>query len=135
MQLPITLGTAGLLGLLYVPLSVMVTAARIRAKTGMGLGPESDPDAPSPLLIASRRHGHFAEYVPISLVLLGLLEAWGMARTAMLGFAGVLILARVLLSFGINAKTPNPWRLSGNMLQWLLILVMSGTGAWLAFTH
>jgi uncharacterized membrane protein YecN with MAPEG domain len=135
MPLPITLGTAALLGLMYVPLSILVTAARMRSGTGLGLGPEPDPAIPSPLLIASRRHAHFAEYVPMSLILLGLLESSGLARTVLLGFAGTLILARALLSFGINAKTPNPWRLSGNMLQWLVILGMSGTGAWLVFTR
>ena len=135
MQLPITLGTAALLGILYVPLSVMVTAARVRSGTGLGLGAEADAATPSPLLIAARRHAHFAEYVPLSLILMALLESWGLARAVMLGFAGALILARALLAFGINAKTPNPWRLSGNALQWLLILAMSGTGAWLVLTH
>jgi len=135
MQLPITLGTAALLGILYVPLSVMVTAARVRSGTGLGLGTEADAATPSALLIAARRHGHFAEYVPLSLILLALLESWGLARNVMLGFAGALILARALLAFGINAKTPNPWRLAGNALQWTLILVMSGTGARLVFIH
>jgi len=48
----------------------------------------------------------------------------------LLTFAGVLIVGRVLLTFGINAKTPNPWRLAGNALQWGVILAMSGTGGW-----
>jgi uncharacterized membrane protein YecN with MAPEG domain len=87
------------------------------------------------LLIGSRRHAHFTEYAPLSLILLGLLEAWGPGRTLVVGFAAALILARLLLSFGINAKTPNPWRLSGNMLQWVLILVMSLTGGWLVLSH
>ena len=134
MQLPITLGTAALLGILYVPLSVMVTIARVRSGTGLGL-PETDPAAASPLLIAARRHAHFAEYVPLSLILMALLENWGLSRNMMLGFAGVLILARALLAFGINAKTPNPWRFSGNVLQWTLILAMSVTGARLVFMH
>jgi uncharacterized membrane protein YecN with MAPEG domain len=135
MQLPITLGTAALLGLIFVPLSIMVVVARFRSGTALGLGVETDPAVPSPLLIASRRHAHFAEYVPLSLILLGLLESWGLARNAVLAFAGVLIVSRVLLAYGINAKTPNPWRLSGNALQWTLLLAMSGTGAWLVLAH
>jgi len=130
MQLPITLGTASALGVLFVGLSVLVTAARVRGGTGLGLGVEAPDGTPSPLLVASRRQGHFAEYVPYSLILLGLLEAWGLQRTLLLTFAGLLIVARLILSFGINARTPNPWRLAGNALQWGLILAMSGTGAW-----
>ena len=92
------------------------------------------PDGtPSPLLIAARRQGHFAEYVPFSLILLGLLEAWGFQHTMLLTFAAILVLARLLLAFGINAKTPNPWRLAGNALQWGVILAMSGSGAWRVF--
>jgi hypothetical protein len=130
MPLPITLGTASALGVLFVGLSVLVTAARVRGGTGLGLGVEAPDGTPSPLLIAARRQAHFAEYVPYSLILLGLLEAWGLQRTLLLTFAGVLIVGRLLLAFGINAKTPNPWRLAGNTLQWGVILAMSGTGAW-----
>jgi uncharacterized membrane protein YecN with MAPEG domain len=133
MHLPITLGTASVLGLLFIGLSVLVTVARVRGGTGLGLGVEAPDGPPSPLLIAARRQAHFAEYVPFSLVLLGLLEAWGLERTLLLTFAGVLIVGRVILSFGINAKTPNPWRLAGNMLQWGVILAMSGAGAWRAY--
>jgi len=130
MPLPITLGTASVLGVIFVALSMLVTAARVRGGTGLGLGAEAPDGTPSPLLIASRRQGHFAEYVPYSLILLALLEAWGLGRTLLLTFAGVLIVGRVLLTFGINAKTPNPWRLAGNALQWGVILAMSGTGGW-----
>lgn len=130
MQLPITLGTASALGVLFVCLSVLVTVARVRGGTGLGLGVEAPDGTPSPLLIAARRQAHFAEYVPYSLILLGLLEAWGLQRTPLLTFAGVLIVGRLLLAFGINAKTPNPWRLLGNALQWGVILAMSGAGVW-----
>jgi len=133
MQLPITLGTACLLGVLFVVLSTLVTAARIRGGTGLGLGVEAPDGKPSRLLVASRRQAHFAEYVPLSLILLGLLEAWGLAQVLLLSFSGVLIVARLLLAFGINTKTPNPWRMSGNMLQWGLLLAMSGFGAWQVF--
>ena len=133
MQLPITLGTASVLGILFVGLSVLVTTARVRGGTGLGMGVEAPDGAPSPLLIAVRRQGHFAEYVPFSLILLGLLEAWGLQHNMLLTFGAVLVAARLLLSFGINAKTPNPWRLAGNALQWGVILAMSGSGAWRVF--
>jgi uncharacterized protein len=133
MQLPITLGTASVLGFIFVGLSMLVTAARIRGGTGLGLGVEAPDGTPSPLLIAARRQGHFAEYVPFSLILLGLLEAWGLEHKLLLTYGAVLIVGRLLLAFGINAKTPNPWRLAGNVLQWGLILAMSGSGAWRVF--
>ena len=87
MQLPITLGTAALLGVLYVGLSVAVTASRVRSQTGLGMGAEAADDPPSPLLIAVRRHAHFAEYVPYSLILIGLLESWGLGQGALLVLA------------------------------------------------
>lgn len=133
MQLPITLGTAAVLGILFVALGALTTVQRVQAQTGLGLDAQGPDGAPSPLLIANRRHGHFAEYVPISLILIGLLEAWGVGRNMLLGLAGALILARLLLAFGINAKTPNPWRLSGNILQWGLILTASGAGLFRVF--
>ena len=135
MQLPITLGTAAVLGLLFVFLGTATTAQRIRSRTGLGLDTQTDDAVPSALLIAVRRHAHFAEYVPHSLILLGLLEAWGLGRLALLGFSGALVLARLLLAVGINTKTPNPLRLAGNMLQWGLILAESGTGLWLVFAR
>ena len=58
---------SGLLGLLYLVLAGWVVRHRYRAKVGIGDG--GDPA----LARAVRVHGNFAEYVPLTLVLLLLL--------------------------------------------------------------
>jgi len=135
--LPITLVAASALALEFVALSINVT--RMRAKTKIGLGAGGETSAPfgqedkaSPLLVAIRNQAHFAEYVPISLLLLGLLELAGADRQVLLGLAGVLVLARLMIPLGMGRPAPNIPRAGGNMLQWLMIVVAAVYGLWLA---
>lgn len=134
MFLPVTMGTAAVLSVMFVVLSALVTVQRVRSSTSLGEGAQTG-EGPSPLLVAIRRHGHFAEFVPFSLILIGLLEASGAHRPLLLGLAGALVLARILLVVGINARGVNPMRQTGNVLQWSLILVAGLSGGWMALTH
>ena len=134
--LPITLVTAALLGLIYVWLSVQVTIARNRSKVGLGSGAETSAalgqeHTASPLLVAIRSHGHFAEYVPISLILLALLELGGADRRALIGLAAALVIARIMVPLGMGRAAPNPFRAGGSLIQWLMILAASAYGLWL----
>ena len=85
----------------------------------------------SRLLVAIRNHGHFAEYVPISLILLGLLELAGADRPVLLGLAGALVVSRLMVPLGMGRPAPNPFRAGGTLLQWLMIVAASTYGAWL----
>ena len=85
----------------------------------------------SPLLVAIRSHGHFAEYVPISLILLALLELGGADRRALIGLAAALVIARIMVPFGMGRAAPNPFRAGGSLIQWLMILAASAYGLWL----
>ena len=69
-----------------------------------------------PLLVAIRRHGQFAEYVPISILLLLLLELNHANAVALAGLAGVLVLSRLCMALGLGRTTPNPLRTAGNLL-------------------
>ncbi len=60
--------------------------------------------------------GNFSEYVPLSLILLGGIEAAGAARGLVLGPAIALILGRLLHPFGLRMKAPNAPRGLGAML-------------------
>lgn len=74
MLLTVTPVYAGLMGLLFVLLSVGVI--RARRESGVALGDGGD----RALLRRQRVHGNFAEYVPLGLVLLMCAEATGVAH-------------------------------------------------------
>ena len=99
-EFPVTLATACMLGIAYAGLSVAVGRRRGLANVSLGLGSDvgvaigEEYKAP-PLLVAIRRHGQFAEYVPISILLLLLLELNHANTVALTGLAGVLVLSRL----------------------------------------
>ncbi len=132
-MLPITLCTASLLGILYVLLSIAVSGERGRSKIGLGTGTEGsvalgDEHNASRLFVAVRRHGHFAEYVPLSLILMMLLELGSANRLMLMGLAAALILARIMIVFGLGRAAPNVLRAGGSTIQYLMILVASVYG-------
>jgi len=128
--LPVTLATSAILALLYVLLSIAVSGERRRSNIGLGTGAEAsaalgkEHEAPR-LLIAVRRHAHFAEYVPLSLILLMLLEMANTGRFVLIGLAGALVVARLMITAGIGRAAPNVLRAGGNLVQLLMILVAS----------
>jgi uncharacterized membrane protein YecN with MAPEG domain len=139
-HLPVTLATASILGIFYLVLSAAVSGERNRSKTGLGTGPEpnvalgAEHKAP-PLFVAVRRHGNFAEYVPLSLILIMLLELNGVPRPWLLGLAGALVLARLMQAAGMGMAAPNLPRAGGSTIQWLMILTASVYGLALTVMH
>jgi uncharacterized membrane protein YecN with MAPEG domain len=93
---PITALYAALLALLFLALSVLVIRQRLEAKVALGLGKAEG------LLRASRAHGNFAEYVPILLVLLLLLELGGSRPWLLHALGAAILLGRVLHASGIS---------------------------------
>jgi uncharacterized membrane protein YecN with MAPEG domain len=137
-NIPIALGTAGILGILYVVLSVRVTRSRWESKVSVGDGsgpavPFGKEDETAKLRVAIRSHANFAEYVPLSLILLAGIEAAGANRALCLALAGMLILSRLLHPIGMARKAPNPFRAGGAMLSWLMILGAAVTAVVLVF--
>ena len=98
--LTITLVTASLLGLMFVWLSARVIGQRVKNEVIIGEG-----DDPS-LLYAIRAHGNFCEYVPVFLIVLGLLEISGGQRTALTVLAALFVIARAshVMGMGANAN-------------------------------
>ncbi|MFM4702284.1 MAPEG family protein [Aeromonas bivalvium] len=120
MLLPVTLTYAGLLGLLFLLLSIWVVKRRAQFKVAIGEG-----DAP-PLRAAIRAHGNFAEYVPLTLLLLALCELAGTAPLWLHLAGGMLLLGRMLHAIGIQIpKAPNMPRLFGTLLFWLSLTLLS----------
>jgi uncharacterized membrane protein YecN with MAPEG domain len=137
-DMPVTLGAAGLLGLYYVFLSARVVMARGKSKISLGDG-SSGPVAigqegeASALMIASRVHGNFIEYVPLALILMGGIESAGASHSFVLLLAILLIGGRVLHPFGMTRRVPNPFRAGGVILTWASILLASLDALRIAF--
>jgi len=90
---------AGLLGLMAI--AIAFKAGRLRGQLNIPLGDGGNRD----MLLAMRRHANFAEWVPLALVLIGLLEMSGVSRTAIHALGGGLFAARACHALGLRADT------------------------------
>jgi uncharacterized membrane protein YecN with MAPEG domain len=124
--LPITAITAALLGLLYLVLSVQVIRARGATGTSLGDGSSgtiaAGQEHTAPLLVAARSHANFAEYVPLCLILIGLVELNGTRSWVVQALAALLVTARIIHPIGMGRKIPNPFRAGGAVLTFLVLL-------------
>lgn len=116
----ITLIYAGLLGLLFLLLSFWVVKRRAQFRVMIGEG-----EAPE-MLAAIRAHGNFAEYVPLTLLLMALCELAGVGAL-WLHLGGVLlVVGRILHAIGIQIlRAPNMPRLFGTLFFWLSLGMFS----------
>lgn len=116
----ITLIYAGLLGLLFLLLSFWVVKRRAQFRVMIGEG-----EAPE-MLAAIRAHGNFAEYVPLTLLLMALCELAGVG-SLWLHLGGVLlVVGRILHAIGIQIpRAPNMPRLFGTLFFWLSLGMFS----------
>lgn len=125
----ITLITAGVLGLFFVVLSIRVVRQRLSTGVSLGQSTTSIVVGNTPedaLLVATRTHANFAEYVPLSLLLLFLLEQISTPRWMVIVLAVTLVGARVAHAVGMSLPAPNPWRVTGTSLQWTVLAIASG---------
>jgi uncharacterized membrane protein YecN with MAPEG domain len=118
LSLPVSTLYGGLNALLVIALGVSVT--RLRVATGALAG---DPQ-PKELILPVRAHGNAAEWVPLGLVLLLVIELSGAAsRFALHLTGGSFFLARVLHAVGFYTKSK--LGAAGAALNYLVLLVMS----------
>jgi uncharacterized protein len=114
----VTATYAGLLALLYVVLSMRVVQMRGKGMPSLGDGGIVD------LQRRIRGHGNFAEYVPLLLLMLALLENGGLPASWLHALGATLLVARVLhgyaLSFTASFKFGRFW---GTLLTFVLLLV------------
>ena len=116
----VTLMTAGLCGLLYFWLSFRVVEIRQSAKVLLGDGGDAL------LLSRIRAHANFAEYVPICLVLIAIIELSDNESPPALYAAGIgLVAVRVAHAIGMAQGGANRWRLAGTAGTWLVMLALS----------
>jgi len=96
-MISITALYAGLAGLMFVALSLRVSLKRIAARQSLGDGGDTE------LALAIRRQGNFAEYAPITLILIGLLELQGAPGWALHASGRVLIASRLGHGLGFRS--------------------------------
>jgi uncharacterized membrane protein YecN with MAPEG domain len=104
MHMPtITAGYLAALALFYVVLSLQVIRLRRMNRAAFG------DNGNVALRSAIRAHAHFAEYVPITTLMVAFLEASGTSALRVHLLMGALVAARVLHPLGMYA-TPNSWQ-------------------------
>lgn len=119
-QLHLTLLYTPILALIFCVLSLLVVIQRRKADVPFG-----DGDI-APLRSAVRAHGNFAEYVPLAIILLALLEYSGFNESALNGLFIALILARISHATAmfsiVKSKLYFVTRVFGALTTWLIIL-------------
>ena len=93
----ITAFYAGLLGLLSI--AIAFQAGMMRGKAGISIGHGDNME----LLVAMRRHANFVEFVPLALILIGILELCGAAPLGIHLLGGGLVLFRLSHAVGFRA--------------------------------
>jgi uncharacterized membrane protein YecN with MAPEG domain len=87
----------GLLGLLGIAIAVVV--GRVRGATGISIGDGGNIE----LIVAMRRQANFVEFVPLSLILIGLLELNGVGSIAIHALGAGLLIARLCHAIGFRS--------------------------------
>lgn len=124
----ITAFCAGILGLISFVLAFHVGSYRGKTKISLSHGGNQE------MLVRIRKHGNFTEYVPLALILLGLLEmSGGAGSVAIWILGGMLVIGRITHPMGLVADNiGHPMRAVGALLTILMTLVCSG---WLIYHY
>ena len=132
MQLPsITSGYLAVLALFYAALCLRVVRLRRTNKTAFGDGGDAA------LRSAIRAQAHFAEYVPITALMVAMLEMSGLAATRVHLLMGALLLSRLLHPLGMYAA-PNTLqfrigRVGGITITFILLIACALMILWRSF--
>lgn len=123
---PITAFHAGVLALLYFALAFMVIRGRRQMHISIGTG--GDPRFER----AVRAHGNFSEYVPFTLLLMGLAELNGVAALYLHLLGSTLLAGRLLHGWCFVFSARNlPVRVAGMVLTFSALIAgaLFGIGA------
>ena len=111
---------AAILGFVFVAISVRTILIRRKLQIAIG-------DGDQPLLArAARVHANFAEYVPLSLILIYFLETYSVSKLWIHLLCLTLVIGRVTHAFGVSqAKENYRYRVTGMALTFTAILSAS----------
>lgn len=114
----ITVLYAGILGLIFIGLTLYVVMGRFKHRVGLGDG--GNPD----LIKRIRIHGNFSESVPLALLLLFMVDTTRFEPMIVHTLGIALVVGRILHIFGICSSEGASWmRASGVILTLTVILV------------
>ena len=113
----ITATYAALLAFFYVAMSFYVIATRARTDTLLGDGDNID------MLVAMRRHGNLAEYMPFAILMMALGESLGLSATWLHVSGIALVAGRLIHPFGVAEKSPLAPRVAGILLTFAAMLI------------
>jgi uncharacterized membrane protein YecN with MAPEG domain len=112
---------AALLGLLFFYLSLRTIRLRRRLKIGIGSSDNHE------MLRGMRVHSNFAEYVPLTLLLIYLVEIQGAASGFVHALGLCLLLGRVLHAYGVSqVREKFVYRVSGMAMTFTTLLLCCG---------
>ncbi|MFW2830648.1 MAPEG family protein [Sphingomonas sp. ID0503] len=114
----VTLIIAAALAIINLWLAMRIVPFRMK---GVPVG-----DGGNPLIVARMRaQSNFAEYVPVALILMALVELHVGADGKLWGIGAALAIGRVLHPFGIERPVPNVMRAGGILLTWVATLLLA----------
>jgi hypothetical protein len=114
--IPITAVFTGILAVMLAAISIRVTRLRARKKISLSDGGDKEMTA------AIRVQGNFTEYVPMALLLMGLLESAGMKHWIVYLFGALLVVARIAHAYALYTGF-FPARVAGTSMTWALIAI------------
>jgi uncharacterized protein len=119
--MPILQFYAALLATLFVALSIRTL--RLRRSLQIGLGDSGNAQ----MLRAMRVHANFAEYVPLSLVLVYFVERQGAYPLFIHGLGLCLLIGRLSHAYGVSQARENyAFRVTGMVLTFITLLSCAG---------
>lgn len=99
-MLPVTAFFAGIFGIMYVGLAVLVIRQRYKLRLSLGDGGDNG------MLRVIRAHANFAEYIPFCLLLLGINELQHTSESFILGLGWLLLLGRFSHAYSLVHLEP-----------------------------
>jgi len=119
MILPITLVIAAAAGLINLWLAIRASAVRVKGKVMNG-------DGGNPLMLQRMRaHANFTEYAPFVLILIAVIELARGSSPWLWAVGLAFVLGRLAHLFGMDRPAPNPFRMTGIVLTWVVLLALS----------
>ncbi|HEX8667907.1 MAG TPA: MAPEG family protein [Allosphingosinicella sp.] len=113
--LPITLTAAGAAVLINIWLGVRVSQLRVRHKVSVG-------DAGNERVACRMRaQANFVEYTPFFLILLAVIELARGSQQWLWWVTIAYVLGRLVHPFGMDRPAPNPLRMVGILVTWLVL--------------
>lgn len=124
MILPIALTAAAAAALINFWLGIRVGQVRTREKVSVGDGGNEA------VIRRMRAHANFAEYAPIVVILIALIELAAGTSLWLWLVMGVFMIGRILHAFGMDGWMPG--RMIGTIVTMLTMIGLALFGAWVA---